>query len=209
MAGPGDELTPSARRGHMRASHADREHAIGMLKTAFVQGMLTKHELDLRIGEALASRTYADLAAVIADLPVGLEAARPLRPAAIVKTGQPLLRPRQIVVGATVVYAALWALFILLTPITSDFPGILLILFGGPLYLCVLGIALAAAVESRQRQRADGQLPGGHEPGAGGPAGRRLPPVGQPGQLPPVDPRTWRVEASQRRRSRRLAPNLG
>jgi hypothetical protein len=39
-----------AGRGHLRASHADREHVIGMLKTAFVQGRLTKDELDARVG---------------------------------------------------------------------------------------------------------------------------------------------------------------
>jgi hypothetical protein len=45
---PGDEL--GAGRGHLRASHADREHVIGTLKAAFVQGMLTKDEFDLRAG---------------------------------------------------------------------------------------------------------------------------------------------------------------
>jgi Domain of unknown function (DUF1707) len=34
-----------------------------------VQGRLTKGELDTRIGLAFASKTYADLAAVTADLP--------------------------------------------------------------------------------------------------------------------------------------------
>ena len=61
--------------GHLRASHADREQVIGTLKAAFVQGGLTKDEFDARIGQALASRTYADLAAVT----VGLAAARPPR----------------------------------------------------------------------------------------------------------------------------------
>ncbi len=34
----------------MRASHADREQVIGLLKTAFVQGRLAKDEFDLRVG---------------------------------------------------------------------------------------------------------------------------------------------------------------
>ena len=50
--------------GRLRASHADRERAIDALKVAFVQGRLTKGELDARVGGALASRTYADLAVV-------------------------------------------------------------------------------------------------------------------------------------------------
>jgi hypothetical protein len=69
--GPGDELE-AAGRGHLRASHADRERVIGTLKAAFVQGMLTNDELDLRVGQTLASRTYADLAALTADIPTRL-----------------------------------------------------------------------------------------------------------------------------------------
>jgi hypothetical protein len=64
-------------RGHLRASHADREQVIGTLKTAFVQGRLGRDELNARVGHALAARTYADLAALTADLPAGLVAAEP------------------------------------------------------------------------------------------------------------------------------------
>jgi Domain of unknown function (DUF1707) len=80
MAGPGDEIAAGAGgRGHVRASHADREQAISVLKAAFAQGLLDKHEFDLRVGQALGSRTYADLATVTAGLPSGLTAAGPLR----------------------------------------------------------------------------------------------------------------------------------
>jgi hypothetical protein len=59
-------------RNHMRAAHADREQVVHMLKTAFVQGRLAKDEFDLRVGQVLASRTYADLGALTADIPTGL-----------------------------------------------------------------------------------------------------------------------------------------
>jgi hypothetical protein len=69
-------------RDHLRASHADREQVIGVLKAAFVQGRLGKDELNARVGQALAARTYADLATLTADLPAGLAAAEPpYRPA--------------------------------------------------------------------------------------------------------------------------------
>jgi hypothetical protein len=55
--------------GRLRTSRADRERAIDVLKTAFSQGRLTKDEFDLRVGQVFASRTYADLATVMADLP--------------------------------------------------------------------------------------------------------------------------------------------
>jgi DUF1707 SHOCT-like domain len=38
---------------------------IDTLKAAFVQGRLTKDELDARAGHALTSQTYADMAADI------------------------------------------------------------------------------------------------------------------------------------------------
>ena len=61
------------------ASHADREQVIDTLKATFVQGRLTKDEFDTRIGQAFASRTYAELAAAAADIPAGLASAQPLR----------------------------------------------------------------------------------------------------------------------------------
>jgi hypothetical protein len=80
MARPGEEQSVVAiGYGHLRASHADRDRVIGALKAAFVQGRLTKDELDARIGQALASRTYAELAAVTAGISVGPAAARPER----------------------------------------------------------------------------------------------------------------------------------
>jgi len=45
---------------------------IGTLQAAFVQGRLVKDEFDLRVGQALAPQTYAELAALTADLPAGL-----------------------------------------------------------------------------------------------------------------------------------------
>jgi hypothetical protein len=66
-------------RGRLRASHADREHVLDVLKAAFVQGLLTKDEFDMRVGQTFASRTYAELVALIADIPAGLIRAQPLR----------------------------------------------------------------------------------------------------------------------------------
>jgi hypothetical protein len=69
--GPGDEKAAGG-RGHLRASHADRERVIAALKAAFVQGWLTKDEFDSRVGRVLGSRTYAELAALTAGIPAGL-----------------------------------------------------------------------------------------------------------------------------------------
>jgi hypothetical protein len=39
-----------------------------MLKAAFVQGRLTKHEFDARVGQTLLARTFGDLTVVTADI---------------------------------------------------------------------------------------------------------------------------------------------
>ena len=79
MAEPGDEIAEAAAGcGHLRASDADREQVIDTLKVTFVRGWLTKSEFDTRIGQTFASRTYAELAAVTADIPARLASAQPL-----------------------------------------------------------------------------------------------------------------------------------
>jgi Domain of unknown function (DUF1707) len=76
-AGRGDEVAGAEGRGRggLRASDADREQVIGTLKAAFVQGRLTEDEFAARVDRVYASRTYAELAEVIADIPTALTAA--------------------------------------------------------------------------------------------------------------------------------------
>ena len=64
----------------LRAWRADRERVIDLLKAAFVQGRLDRDEFDVRIGQAVVSRTYGELAAVTADIPAELTGALPRRP---------------------------------------------------------------------------------------------------------------------------------
>jgi Domain of unknown function (DUF1707) len=79
--GPRDPMAAAAAgRGHLRASDADREQVLDILKAAFVQGRLVKDELDIRAGQTLSSRTYAELAAITADIPVAPIEPPPQRP---------------------------------------------------------------------------------------------------------------------------------
>jgi hypothetical protein len=206
MAGPGDEVAAGAGgRGHLRASHADREQVVGTLKAAFVQGMLAKDEFDVRVGRALAALTYADLAALTADLPAGLAVAPPGLTRS--RGGQPILRPGAVATAATALYAGLWAYGLL----GGDVPGAgAVILLGGLVWLCVVAIAAAVAAENRQVKRARGQLPRGRRPGVGGPAFRRLPPASPGGQLPQAGTgHSHAIEAAQRRRPRPSLPVYG
>ena len=54
--------------GHLRVSDLDRERMVGFLKTAFVQGQLSRIELDRRTGQAYEARTCAELAAATAGI---------------------------------------------------------------------------------------------------------------------------------------------
>jgi len=81
MTEPGDELAAGAGGQGLRTSRADREQVVDVLKTAFVQGRLDRDEFGLRVDRALVSPTYADLAAITADIPARLARARPPEPA--------------------------------------------------------------------------------------------------------------------------------
>lgn len=64
-------------RDRLRASDADREQVIDTLKSAFVHGVLGKDEFCVRAGQALASRTYGELAPITFGIPTRLSEAPP------------------------------------------------------------------------------------------------------------------------------------
>jgi hypothetical protein len=161
LAGPGDETAAAEGRdpGSLRACHADREQVIGILKAAFVQGRLTGDELGARVDRVYASRTYAELAEVTADIPAELSEARP---------------PRDPWRATKIAWRAVYAIFL---------PGIVAVVLapGGPrttggevviltvvvyLVFWILGVALLVA--SRSAKPSGGQLPSRSVPGAGG-----------------------------------------
>jgi hypothetical protein len=65
---PGD-LPAVAAGQELRASHADRDQVVELLQVAAGDGRLSAEELDDRLERALTARTYAELAALTADLP--------------------------------------------------------------------------------------------------------------------------------------------
>ena len=153
MAGPGDEIAAEAGgRGHLRASHADRDQVIGTLKAAFVQGMLAKDEFDLRVDQALASRTGAELAALTADIPAGLITAKPPAPARA-HGEQPVLRPGPVITAATAAYAGVWAYELFLSPHGGDNHSAPPLIFRGFIvYLIILAICVGHMVALRREK---------------------------------------------------------
>jgi hypothetical protein len=71
MQEPGYQVRTHA---SMRASSADRERAVDVLKAGFAEGRLTQDEYNDRMGQAYAARTYGELTALITDLPAGVMA---------------------------------------------------------------------------------------------------------------------------------------
>jgi hypothetical protein len=164
-------VTPAAGDGRMRVSHADREHVVDALKAAFVQGRLTRDELDARVGLALAARTYADLATLTADLPA--EPNRTLAPMPA-RAQPPAARPQDrnraankaVKSGAGVIAA-----IIVVTSGTAAATGypvgavvlaFIIVLFASLATALVAAlIALTLKVESRHQNRSRRQLPPG------------------------------------------------
>lgn len=188
MTGPGDEMrTPAAGRGRMRASNAEREQVIDTLKAAFVDGRLTKDELDTRVGQTIAARTHAGLAAVTADI----LATRPPEPVrAVQRHSGNKEAMRAVKTGAWVIAA--------LTLTVSVVAGVL---GGGALaaaaaiamgvftaFVAAFVAALIAGVlklEARHRQRSGGQSP--PQSASGGQASQRPSSAEPPAEFPPID----------------------
>jgi Domain of unknown function (DUF1707) len=111
MPQPGDHRAARrASRSQLRASHADRDQVVDTLKDAFVQGRLTRDEFDTRMGHALASRTYADLATLTADLPAMPPVARPPRkPVRARPANTAIKNGTRVIAASTVLTGGLWA----------------------------------------------------------------------------------------------------
>jgi hypothetical protein len=205
---PEDQTPAAAGRGDLRAAHADREQVIGVLKAAFVQGMLAKDEFDLRVGQAFALRTYAELAALTADIPAGLAPAPPPQPPWA--PGEPgLPRPGLVLTVATVIYAGVWPVAFLLPDSGQDHEpqaGIALATTATLFYVLLMLTLGTQIFANWLDQRSARQLPPGPARGAGGQASPRLPSGGPRRQHPPTGHGRHTAQAARRRRPRPSLP---
>jgi Domain of unknown function (DUF4190)/Domain of unknown function (DUF1707) len=84
--GPGYGAANMA-RAQMRASTADRDRAVELVTRAYTEGRLDKDEHDARVERAMTAATFAELDAVVVDLPgAGPVAPMPLAPPMVAKT---------------------------------------------------------------------------------------------------------------------------
>jgi Domain of unknown function (DUF1707)/Cell wall-active antibiotics response 4TMS YvqF len=71
------------RPAQMRASHADRERVAEILRTAAGDGRLDIDELQQRLEQVYAAKTYGELEPIVRDLPTGtMPAVRQVQPVA-------------------------------------------------------------------------------------------------------------------------------
>jgi hypothetical protein len=167
-----------AGRGHLRAAQADREQAITVLKAAYAQGRLTKDELEVRAGQAFASRTYAELAALTADIPADSPAASPA--ARLAATGPP--GPPRSMAVRTMAKAARRSGICLLVAVAlveaAFLAGNFLLIVAASFALIAasgfFGYGILDAWQERRsrRQRSRGQVPPRSGQGHQGPEGR-------------------------------------
>jgi hypothetical protein len=66
---PVDRPAEPPAQAELRASHADRDRVVELLRVAAGDGRLTAEELDERLEVALTARTYSELAVLTTDLP--------------------------------------------------------------------------------------------------------------------------------------------
>jgi hypothetical protein len=188
MAEANDDKVPgTGDRGRLRAAHADRDRAIGVLTTAFVRGMLDKDEFDVRVSQTFASRTYAELAAVTADLPADLPAAAAPVPAER-EEGWLTMKLALIISACLLAPTGLAALISLVLAERYDNASMAVPPLLAFFVATVISAPLIAEARNRVRSR-----PRGPALGAGGQAFRAPAPRGQ--RRPPGRGRTLAVTA--------------
>lgn len=157
MTEPGHQVAVGAEgRGRLRASRADREQVIEALKTAFVEDRLTKDEFDSRVGHVLASRTYADLATLTADIPARSAAGPPPRPVRA-QSRKPMGTGASVLAAVTVPTAGLWAGALFSQTYDQALSGFVVMFTC--IWLGVVMLAVAVMLESRRQKRPGGQRP--------------------------------------------------
>lgn len=95
----GQPVQPSNQVPAMRASHADRERAVDVLKAGFAEGRLQQPEYEQRMARAYKAQTHAELQMLVADLPMGpvpqaqFMPQRPMVPPAFLPMQMPMPMP--------------------------------------------------------------------------------------------------------------------
>ncbi len=114
----------------IRASDADREHAVGILRDGYACGRLTLAEFDERTTAAFASRTWGELRELTRDLPAsgqrGFIPPAPVAPRKAEQGGERLPAPALADGGPRLSPVLLIALFWIALTVTAHAAGVLI-----------------------------------------------------------------------------------
>ncbi|MGY5127776.1 DUF1707 and DUF4190 domain-containing protein [Streptomyces nigrescens] len=130
----------------MRASHADRERTVDVLKAGFAEGRLQQPEYEQRLTRAYKAQTHAELQMLVADLPQGpvpqaqFVPQRPMVPA----TFMPMQMPMPVTTNSSATGALVCGI---MTPVTWGLTAIPAVILGHK----------ARAEIRRSGERGDGQ----------------------------------------------------
>ena len=171
MTGP-DEGTVAS-RGHMRSAQADREQAVTVLKAAYAQGRLTKDELEARVSQAFESRTYAELAALTADIPADAPIPAGSAAAGSAEAGPPRSTPARTMAKAAGRSGICLLAAVALAEASFLAGNFLLIVAAFFALMAASGFFGYGILDSWHERRARGQLPQGPGQGYPGSGGRR------------------------------------
>ena len=138
-------------RGEFRASHADRERVIRILKAALEQGRLTEDEHDERTAQASVSRSRAELAGLTADLPAGITAV------------PPSVRDVRIAVGVIIAAAGVLAAVLVTNP--DNMLAFMAALGAIATLIVVPVITVGLIIDVRHQKRSGGSCRRGRHPG--------------------------------------------
>ena len=125
--GPADMAPPTALvNPSWLAATADRERTVGVIRAGFAEGRLSQDELDERVAQAYAARTYAELWALTADLPAGplpVAAFSPFPQGTMVRTDAAAATSWQSAAALLITALVIFALAALVTAIVTAHSG--------------------------------------------------------------------------------------
>ena len=151
MIEPGSEMAGDGNRLFIY-----RDQVTRTLKAALTQGRLTEDEYEERVGQAAASRSLAELAALTADLPVGRMDA-PARP--------PTARDVRVGVIISIAAAGVAAAILVWQP--DNGLAFMAFIIAAVTVLVAPIVTAGMMVDVRRQKRSGSQLPPGPTPHAG------------------------------------------
>jgi hypothetical protein len=149
MAGSGSEIAADAGGDNLVPVY--RQQVTSTLKAALTQGRLTEDEYDERVGQASAARSRAELAALIADLPVGRMA--PARP----PTGKDVRTGVGVIIAAAAVAAVTAAIMRWAPNNGGALPFLAFILAAATLLVAPI-VTVGMIIDVRRQKQSGGQL---------------------------------------------------